>query len=77
MASALEQIALNLIPKLLANLPPEVSDQIGQIMQIGLGLKAQLDRIENQNRLIIGHLKIPAETEISEQGNGREPIGKN
>lgn len=56
------------LPELLNNLPPEIVANIGQISQTVLSFKAQLDRIENQNRLIIAHLKIPAETEIEDNG---------
>lgn len=72
MASGIEMMALSLLPKLLANLPPEIGEQIGQIGQTVAGFKAQLDRIENQNRLIIAHLNIPAVTEIIE----RKPNGR-
>lgn len=63
------------IPELLQNLPPEILAQVGQISQIALGLKGQLDRIENQNRLIIAHLNIPAETETKENEHGRQISG--
>ncbi|MDE2019984.1 MAG: hypothetical protein KGJ13_06600 [Patescibacteria group bacterium] len=51
------------VPDLLQNLPPEVLGQIGQISQIALSLRALLDRIEYQNRLIMAHLNIPADVE--------------
>lgn len=76
MANAFEMAAMTaltkMLPGLLANLPPEISNTIGQIGGIVSGLKAQLDRIENQNRLIIAHLNIPADAEILEHDNGRQ-----
>lgn len=61
--NALEMAAKAMIEKALANLPPEVMGTIGQIGQIAVGIKAQLDRIENQQRLIMAHLNIPSDTE--------------
>jgi len=69
--NALEMAASAMIQKMLANLPPEIQANIGQIGKVVSGLQAQLDRIENQNRLIISALKIPAETQIMEHENGR------
>lgn len=46
------------IPELLSNLPPEVMQNIGQIGATVAGFKSQLDRIENQNRMIMDHLGI-------------------
>lgn len=66
------------LPELLNNLPPDIVANIGQISQTVLSFKAQLDRIENQNRLIIAHLKIPAETEITEiDDNGQRKLSGN
>lgn len=62
-------------PELLAravnNLPPDLVNQAMQIGQIAVSVKAQLDRIESQNRLIIAHLKIPAGTDLTEHDNGK------
>jgi hypothetical protein len=53
-----------MLPKLMEHIPPELLENIGQIGNTVAGFKAQLDRIENQQRLIIAHLKIPMEVEI-------------
>jgi hypothetical protein len=53
-----------MLPKLMEHIPPELLENIGQIGNTVAGFKAQLDRIENQQRLIISHLKIPMETGI-------------
>lgn len=57
--NALEQMAKAMIEKAITNLPPEIQQTIGQIGEIVKGVKGQLDRIENQQRLIMTHLKIP------------------
>lgn len=62
MANALEMAASAMIQKMLANLPPELTANIGQIGQVVAGVQAQLNRIENQQRLIMSHLNIPADT---------------
>jgi hypothetical protein len=80
MANAIEmaiQAALNkamesapdMLAKLAQNLPPDIVATIGQISGIVLSYKAQLDRIENQNRLIIAHLNIPPGTDLTEHEN--------
>lgn len=58
--------APDMLGKLVANLPPDIVANIGQIAQTVASFKAQLDRIESQNRLIIGHLNIPAGTDLTE-----------
>lgn len=63
------------IPEMLQNLPPEMLAQVGQITKIAVGIQAQLDRIENQNRLITAHLNIPAETETKEFDHERRISG--
>jgi hypothetical protein len=74
--------APDMLGKLVANLPPDIVATIGQTAQIALSYKAQLDRIENQNRLIIAHLNIPAGTDLTEHDNagsgirnGSGPVG--
>lgn len=64
--NAFEMAAKAMIEKALANLPPEVLATIGQIGQTMQGFKAQLDRIEYQNRLIMAHLDIPADTQATD-----------
>ena len=71
--NAVEMMMKTMLDKALANLPPEVTNTIGQIGQTVAGFKAQLDRIENQNRLIIARLNIPADTEIMENNDVRIP----
>jgi hypothetical protein len=70
MASGLEMMALkvleNMLPKLIENLPPELVANAFQIGQNVASFKAQLDRIENQQRLIMAHLNIPGETQTTE-----------
>lgn len=68
--NALEMAAKAMLDKALANLPPEVLGSIGQIGQIAVGVKAQLDRIEYQNRLIMAHLNIPADVQAIEPPKG-------
>lgn len=50
------------IPELISGLPPDVFDGARQTMANVASFKAQLDRIENQQRLIMAHLKIPDDT---------------
>lgn len=69
-ATALE----NMLPKLLANLPPELSETIGQIGQTMAGFKAQLDRIENQNRVIQAALKILPPDILTEDGHHERQV---
>lgn len=64
--------APDMLADVVRNLPPDIVANIGQISQTVLSFKAQLDRIENQNRLIIGHLNIPPGTEISEITDARQ-----
>lgn len=66
--------APELLGRLVQNLPPDMVATIGQISKIVLSYKSQLDRIENQNRLIIAHLNIPAGTDLTEHENGEERI---
>lgn len=47
-----------LIAKAVENLPPDVLANVGQIRDIVSSYKAQLDRIENQQLLIMTALKI-------------------
>lgn len=72
LAKQLAEQGPDMIAKLVGNLPPDVLHTIGQIRDTVLSYKAQLDRIENQNRLIIAHLNIPAGTDITEHDNARE-----
>ncbi|MDE2020570.1 MAG: hypothetical protein KGJ13_09565 [Patescibacteria group bacterium] len=72
--NALEMAAKAMIEKALANLPPEVMGTIGQIGQIAVGIKAQLDRIENQNRLIMAALEIPADMQPYGETKGIENV---
>lgn len=72
MAKSFSDQLPSLVEKAVANLPPEVLANVGQIRDVVQSYKAQLDRIENQNRLIIAHLNIPAETEILENGDALE-----
>ena len=65
----------DMLAKLLGNLPPDVISTIGQIRDTALSYKAQLDRIENQNRLIIAHLNIPAGTDLTEHDDARSRNG--
>lgn len=67
--NALEMAASAMIQKMLANLPPEIQANIGQIGKVVSGLQAQLDRIENQQRLIMAHLEIPGDVQTTEQEN--------
>lgn len=60
--NGIEMMVKTMIEKAMTNLPPEVLSTIGQVGQIAVSIKAQLDRIEAQNRLIISHLKIPDDT---------------
>jgi hypothetical protein len=71
--NAIEMAVKAMLEKALTNLPPEITATIGQIGQTVAGFKAQLDRIENQNRLIIARLNIPADTEIMENNDVRIP----
>jgi hypothetical protein len=70
--NAIEMAAKAMIEKIVGNLPPEVLANIGQIGQTVAGFKAQLDRIENQNRLIIAHLNIPAGADLTRHEPPRE-----
>lgn len=70
--NAMDMMMKAAFEKLLAGIPPETLQTIGQIGQIALSLRAQLDRIENQQRLLMAHLNIPAETEIKELPHGRQ-----
>lgn len=75
--AAMEKMASGLadrIPELLQNLPPEVLGHIGQISQIALSVRAQLDRIEYQNRLIMAHLNIPADTQPTQMPKGIDHV---
>lgn len=76
MANAFEMAAMatlqKMLPGLLANLPPEITSTIGQIGGIVSGLKAQLDRIENQQRLILAHMNIPADVQTLGATDGRQ-----
>lgn len=67
--NAMEMMIKSVVENAVKNLPPETLQQIGQISQTVLAFKAQLDRIENQNRLIIAHLNIPPDVEILENQN--------
>lgn len=62
-----------MLAKLVRELPPDVLATIGQIRDVALSYKTQLDRIENQNRLIIAHLNIPAETDLTETERHGKP----
>lgn len=60
------------LPELLANLPPDIMNGARQTFANVAGLKAQLDRIENQQRLILEHLKIPDDSILTaEKNDGR------
>jgi tRNA(Leu) C34 or U34 (ribose-2'-O)-methylase TrmL len=71
MANALEMMAQTAIKQMLQNLPPDIADNIGQIGKTVASFKAQLDRIENQQRRIMAFLDIPAETETKELTDDR------
>lgn len=62
----LAERAPEMLAAALANMPEDIKATIGQISQITLGFKAQLDRIESQQRLIMAHLNIPPETQERE-----------
>jgi hypothetical protein len=62
-----------MVAKMLASLPPDIVATIGQIRDVALSYKAQLNRIENQQRLILTHLNIPLDVETTEDGeNARQ-----
>lgn len=56
--SPFEAMAKIAIEKAMENIPPETLAQIGQIGQIVISVRAQLDRIEAQNRMIMDRLGI-------------------
>lgn len=62
-----------MLARLVENLPPDILDSVGQIKDVLLSFKAQLDRIESQNRLIIAHLNIPAATDLTEHERHGKP----
>jgi hypothetical protein len=64
--------APDMLAEMVKNLPPDIVANIGQISQTVLSFKAQLDRIENQNRLIIVHLNIPPGTDLTEHVDARQ-----
>lgn len=70
--NALEMAGMAMVERMLANLPEEKKAQIAQIMQTVLGVQAQLNRIENQQRLIMGHLNIPVDVKTLEISDGRQ-----
>lgn len=77
MASGMEMMiqsaVMNMLPKLIEKLPPEVAATIGQIGQTVAGFKSQMDRIENNQNRILAALNIPPEhdTQILGLQNGR------
>lgn len=56
------------IENAMGNLPPEILNNIGQIGEFVKNVKTQLDRIENQQRLILAHMKIPGDVEFKNLG---------
>lgn len=72
--NAIEMAAKAMIEKAIANLPPEVLGTIGQIGQTVASFKAQLDRIENQQRLIMAHLNIPGDTQPNGELKGIDHV---
>lgn len=73
--NAIQMAIKSAIESAIGNLPPEVMQNIGQIGATVAGFKAHLDRIENQNRMIMDHLGISETTatkEIENHAGSRE-----
>lgn len=66
MANAIQMAITAAVKQAMGNLPPEIVETIGQIGGTVTSFKAQLDRIENQNREILSAL------ERIEHGSGPE-----
>lgn len=69
-SAVIERNLPDLLQRLITNLPPEVVQNIGQMGKIAVSLKAQLDRIENQQRAILDQMSRSAAAN-TEQGNER------
>lgn len=67
--AGLDMMIKTVIENAMKNIPPETLAQIGQIGETVKSFKLQMDRIENQNRLILDHLGISPGNQISEQDN--------
>lgn len=68
--NAMQMAAAVAMKSLMANLPPEVVETIGQIGSTVAAFKAQLDRIESNQRVIMFHLNIASEDHNERAGNG-------
>ena len=79
MASPFEAMMKIAFEKALENIPPETIEQIRQIGHFTLAVKAQLDRIEAQQRMIMNALGIGQEVDNGRQlevsGSGSADVG--
>lgn len=71
--NALEMMAKTVLEKAMANLSPEVLATIGQVGQIAVSLKGQLDRIEARLIRIENRLQIEPE-ELPHDRTGTKPV---